>query len=271
MVDLHTHVLPGLDDGARTVEDSVALARAAGQVGTRVLVATPHVRDDYPFDPSRVRSDVERLNRQFAEMAVSVGVVPGGEVSITKVLDLDEAELAGVCLGDGTYMLIESPYTHTGELLEQALFEAQLKGFQPILAHPERSPCFLGDLHRLSRLVDRGILSSVTSGSMAGRFGGTVREYTARLFEAGLVHNVASDSHGVSSRAPGLLAGFNALEHELPGLREQAVWYTNDVPSAVIAGEAVPPRPAALAPRRRRRRWTLRGVGRRSSAPQVIW
>jgi hypothetical protein len=115
------------------------------------------------------------------------------------------------------------------------------------------------------RLVERGILCSVTSGSMAGRFGGTVRDYTLCLFERGLVHNVASDSHGALNRPPDLLTGFENLEEGLPGIRAQAGWYTENVPAAVLAGTNIPGPPPGLIRRRKRRsnfggafRWNTR-------------
>ena len=251
MIDLHSHVLPGLDDGPDDLEASVMLARAAVAAGTSTLVATPHIRADYPFDPARVRPAVEELNARLVEEGVSLDVVPGGEVSITSLLDLDDAALDAVRLGGGSYVLVESPYTPTGELLESALFEAQVRGLRPVLAHPERSPCFLGDLDRLERIVDRGVLSSVTAGSMAGRFGKTVCDFTVRLFERGLVHDVASDAHGVERRPPVLLVGFERLDAELPGLLDQAGWFTREAPGAILAGAELPPRPGAPARRRR--------------------
>ena len=261
MIDLHTHVLPGLDDGARSTEDSLALARAAAAGGTTVLVATPHVREDHPFDLGRIRPMVEELNACFRSELVPVAVAPGGEVAITRLIEAEPAELAQAQLGQGPYILVESPYTTAGDLLEHALFEAQLKGFRPILAHPERSPCFLDGFGRLAQLVERGILCSVTSGSMAGRFGGTVRDYTLCLFERGLVHNVASESHGALNRPPDLLTGFENLEEGLPGIRAQAGWYTENVPAAVLAGTNIPGPPPGLI-RRRKRRSNFGGVFR---------
>jgi protein-tyrosine phosphatase len=107
----------------------------------------------------------------------------------------------------------------------------------------------------MERVVDRGVLSSVTAGSMAGRFGKTVYDFTVRLFERGLVHDVASDAHSVERRPPGLLAGFERLDGDLPGLLDQADWFTRTVPGAILGGEELPPRPGALASR-------PRGLGR---------
>ena len=243
MIDLHTHVLPGLDDGAQSIEDSLALARAAHDAGTSLLVATPHVREDYPFDLGRIGEGVEALNDLLRAEAIPVEIAASGEVSITRVIELETSELRRAQLNEGPYLLVESPYNHTGGLLEQALFEAQLKGFRPILAHPERSPCFLGDLPRLTTLVERGVLCSVTAGSMEGSFGGTIRDFVASLFEAGLVHDVASDAHGVHSRAPNLSRGFERLEEQMPGLGRQAHWYAREAPAAILAGMDLPPRP----------------------------
>lgn len=265
MIDLHSHVLPGLDDGPDDLEASVMLARAAATAGTATLVATPHIRSDYPFDPARVRPAVEELNARLVEEGVSLDVVPGGEVAITSLLDLDDAAVDAVRLGDGPYVLVESPYTQSGDLLERVVFEAQVRGLRPVLAHPERSPCFLGEPERLERMVEKGVACSVTSASMAGRFGTTARDFTVRMFERGLVHDVASDAHDLTRRPPGLLAGFERLDAELPGLLDQAGWFTRAAPAAMLAGTELPPRPDAPV-RRRRGLGGLRASLRRRAA-----
>lgn len=101
MIDLHSHVLPGLDDGPADLEGSVTLARAAATAGTVTLVATPHIRADYQFDPARIRPAVEELTVRLVEEGVSLDVVTGGEVSITSLLELDDAALDAVRLADG--------------------------------------------------------------------------------------------------------------------------------------------------------------------------
>jgi len=246
VIDLHFHILPGLDDGPQTIEESVELARGATETGTRVVAATPHVRADHPFDLARIETGVRELRRVLHAAGVPLEVVAGGEVAIGELMELDPSVLRGICLGDGPYLLVESPYTEVGQLLERALFQAQLAGLRPVLAHPERSPCFIHNLDRLTDVVARGVLCSVTAASMAGRFGSTVREFTLRLFEGRLVHDVASDAHSLRSRPPGLAVGFDSLEEELRGLSEQVGWYTNDAPAAMLAGEELPPPPEAL-------------------------
>jgi protein-tyrosine phosphatase len=242
VVDLHTHILPGVDDGAPDLEAAVAMARVAADDGITTMVATPHIRDDHPFDHARIPGLVADLNAALGSAGVPVTVVAGGEVALTTTADLEPDALRVYALGEGPYLLVESPYSEVGELVERQLFDVQMKGLKPVLAHPERSPSFLQDLERLRALVERGVLLSVTADSMAGRFGGTVAAFTAELFRAGLVHDVASDAHDDRKRAPRLRHGFAALDRELPGLADQASWFTETSPRALLAG-AEPPAP----------------------------
>jgi protein-tyrosine phosphatase len=182
VIDLHSHVLPGLDDGAQTLDDSIALARAAADAGTSILAATPHIRVDHPFDVARVRPAVQELNTTLEAAGIALEVVSGGEVAISSFFDLSDDELTSVCLGDGRSLLVESPYTPAN------------------------------DLGRLARLVEQGVKCSITAASMAGGFGQNVQRASVRMFEAGLVHDVASDAHGALRRPPGLMAGFEQLD-----------------------------------------------------------
>jgi len=106
----------------------------------------------------------------------------------------------------------------------------------------------LSDFVRLQRMIEQGVLASVTALSMSGQFGRTVQRFTARLFAAGLVHNVASDAHDVERRPPGLAEGFQRLDSELPGLADQAHWFTQDAPEAILAGRPLPAAPARVLP-----------------------
>jgi protein-tyrosine phosphatase len=251
VIDLHCHILPGLDDGPPDLDSSVALARLAAADGTRTIVATPHVREDYPFAIEEIAKRTDDLNRRLADEAVPLTVRAGAEVAISRLSELDDATLSRVCLAEANAMLVESPYQQATDTLEDALFNLQLRGFKPVLAHPERSPSFMSSPDRLEKLVERGMLCSVTSASMAGRFGRTVQRFTRTLFERGLVHDVASDAHDLRRRAPGLTAGFRLLDREVPGLLGQIEWYTDAAPAAILSGHALPERPV-LEPAARR-------------------
>ena len=260
VVDIHTHILPGVDDGAPDVAAAVEMAQVAAADGVRTIVATPHIRDDHPFDHARIPALVEEVNAALRAAGLPVEVVAGGEVALTTTAALDAGGLRAFALGGGDHLLVESPYTDVGDLVERQLFDVQLKGFKPVLAHPERSPSFLSDIDRLRALVEeRGVLCSITADSMAGRFGTTVSSFTAELFRAGLVHDVASDAHDARKRSPRLLHGFEALDRTLPGLAAQASWFTADAPGAMIAGAELPPRPDPPRAGRLRRLLSRRG------------
>jgi len=255
VIDLHSHVLPGLDDGPSAIEGSLVLARLAVERGTRTMVATPHIRDDHPFPLAQIGERARALRSALSEAEIDLKIETGGEVAISKAGELTDEALVSLCLGSGPFVLVESPYTFAPQLLEAVLFDLQARGFRPILAHPERSPSFLSDPARLARICEGGVLCSVTALSMTGGFGETVRRFSARLFADGLVHGVASDAHDGHRRPPGLAAGFEQLDAELPGLAQQASWFTVEAPRAILAGKELPtaPRPAAEAPRGLRR------------------
>jgi protein-tyrosine phosphatase len=243
VIDLHCHILPGLDDGPVNFDFSVAMARTAADAGIQVMVATPHVRDDYNVQADDIEAGVARLNDALSRAKVQLAVVTGAEVALAKAMELDDAALGRLCLGSGDYLLLESPYRSSEIDLEGILASVQDRGFKVVLAHPERCPIFQRDPDRLARLVNSGVLCSVTAGSLAGRFGSTVRSFAVELLSDGLVHDVASDAHDHLHRPPDLLSGFDAAEADIPGIRSQATWFTLTAPVAILAGRALPRAP----------------------------
>ena len=244
MLDLHSHILPGIDDGPVNLDFSVAMARRAEEAGIHVMVATPHVRSDHPNDPEGIELGVRELNDALAEQDVELRVLPGAEVSLQKSAELDDETLARLCLGEGPYLLVESPYRSIDVDLEGIVRDLQARGFKPVLAHPERCPIFQRDPDRLARLVNSGLLCSITAASLAGGFGNTVRRFSLELMYDGLVHDVASDSHDHLHRPPDLLTGFESAEIDVPGIRGQASWFTVTAPVAIVTGkDSLPPRP----------------------------
>jgi protein-tyrosine phosphatase len=263
LIDLHSHILPGLDDGAADMEVSLAMARRAVDEGIQTVVATPHVSLDYPVDAEMIGRAVGELNLALVRAGIPLPVLPGGEVALQRLAQLDDAELRAICLGGGDCVLVESPYAGAAPSLDALVFELEARGFRPVLAHPERSAIFQREPERLRTLVHRGVMTSVTAASMAGRFGGEVKRFTLRLFRENLVHNVASDAHDDERRPLALAAGFEAAEAELPGLAWQRYWYTTAAPAAMLAGRPLPARPEL--PEAPRSRWHRLGRRRRSS------
>jgi protein-tyrosine phosphatase len=244
VIDLHCHILPAIDDGPVNLDFSVAMARAAEEAGIVVMVATPHVRSDHPNEPAAIEEAVRGLNSALAVEDIELRVIAGAEVSLQKAAELSDDTLSALCLGSGDCLLVESPYRSIDIDLEGILWDLQARGFKPVLAHPERCPIFQRDPDRLARLVNGGVLCSITSASLAGRFGATVRRFSLELMYDGLVHDVASDAHDHLHRPPDLLTGFESAEADIPGIRGQANWFTVTAPVAIVTGRAtLPPRP----------------------------
>jgi protein-tyrosine phosphatase len=254
MIDIHCHVLPGLDDGADDLEASLALARAAAAEGVTKLVATPHVDTVHDYDLDQIGLRTGEVNAALAREEAPIVVLSGAEIAPDRLGELDDRQLSWLGLGGGTCLLIECPYRGPVPFLDDAVLDLQARGFQPILAHPERSPIFQSNLSRLGALVEQGILCSIDAGSLIGRFGSRPRSAALKLLGEGLAHNVASDAHDLHRRPPGISAAFEAAERELPGIAEQADWYTSEVPGALLESQPPPERPPLPRPPGRLRR-----------------
>jgi protein-tyrosine phosphatase len=253
VIDIHCHILPALDDGPANADFSVAMARAASEDGTQIIVATPHVRGDFDVVPSDIAPAVEALNRRLEEENVLVRVVAGAEVGWREVRQFDAATLATLCLGDSDYVLVECPYGKSPADLEDVVTHVSHCGFGTVLAHPERCPLFQADPDRLARLVEGGVLTSVTAGSLAGSFGERVQEFSFDLLERGLVHDVASDAHDHLHRPPRIATALHGAGAALPGLAQHVAWFTVTAPVAILRGEAPPDVPHVA--RQRRAGW----------------
>ena len=143
MIDLHSHVLPGVDDGVRTLDESLALLRAAVEDGITHIAATPHVRDDYPTSPETMERGVEALNEAAREAGIPIEVLRGGELDLEFAAQLDDAALARFGLGgNATTLLLECPYSGWPLDLRDFVFRLEMRGFSAVLAHPERNPAF---------------------------------------------------------------------------------------------------------------------------------
>jgi protein-tyrosine phosphatase len=243
VIDLHCHVLPGLDDGPPTMAETLALAARAEAAGISTLVATPHVSWEFPTRASAIATSVLRVNEELQRAGMRVTVCPGAEVALSYVGEVDRRDLAKLRIGRGDWLLVECPLTSSAGQFEIVLEALQRQGHRVILAHPERSPALMREPARLHELVRAGMLCSITAGSLVGRFGRPVWAFSRHLVEAGLVHNVASDAHDAVRRPPELREAVLTAASELPALGLQLEWLTQDLPLAVLEGRPAPPRP----------------------------
>jgi protein-tyrosine phosphatase len=253
VIDLHAHILPGLDDGPRDMDATLALARAAVAAGTRTLAATSHVDRTFWLMPEQLADARRDVTHALAEAGIELKVVQGGEVATARMPALSDDELRALTLGGGPYVLLECPFgpAHRLEALVADLLE---RGFAVLLAHPERSPDLQRDPARLGRLVDAGALAQVTAGSFAGDFGETPRQAAERMLAAGWLHVLASDAHDAVDRGPDLAVAAGGLQERYAGVAEQLAWMARDAPAAILAGLPLPERPRLPLQRRPARR-----------------
>lgn len=242
MIDIHCHILPGIDDGPPTQEGSLALARAAVAAGTREIVATPHVTWDHTHNTATaIAAGVADLEAALTREQIPLRLHTGGEIAMTRAAELGDDELVALRLGGpgGTHLLVECPLSPNAVGIEPLLGMLRSRGHAIVLAHPERCPAFQRDPASYARLVAQGMLGQVTAGALVGRFGREVQELGDHFVREGLAHIVASDGHSADRRRPSI--GEELVE---AGFGDQADWLARAVPHAVLTGAAIPPSPA---------------------------
>jgi protein-tyrosine phosphatase len=239
VIDLHTHILPGIDDGARTLDDALEMARALVADGVTAVAATPHVRDDYPTSADVMLRAVDELRGVLQSEGIPLTLLPGAELAIDRIPRLGEHDLKRLTLaGSGIYVLVETPYYGWPPELAERLLELRIAGFTPVLAHPERNADVQRAPSLLAPFVHGGTLVQVTAASLDGRLGAASRQAASHLVETGLAHMIASDAHTPDIRAAGMRSAGNEIPN--PALAE---WLTSDVPRALVDGRRVPERP----------------------------
>jgi len=242
VIDLHSHVLPGLDDGAGNLDEALALCRAAAADGIEMLAATPHVRDDYPTTPDAMEAALAALQNAAGD---TIRLLPGGELDLAELgRPVEELRRFGLG-GNPAVLLVETPYLGWPLDLGDRLFRLRALGFDAVLAHPERNRDVQRRPELLEPLVAAGLLVQLTAASVDGRVGRGAQECAFTLLDRGLAHLVASDAHNPDVREVGLSGAVAAIGDEA-----LARWLTVDAPGAIVDGRRVPPRPAQGRPRR---------------------
>lgn len=201
MIDIHTHVLPGIDDGAQTEIDSIELARAAVREGIHTIIATPHHKNGlYNNERDLILKHVEYLNQLLEKEGIPLDVLAGQETRIYGELlsDLKAGKIQ--TLNDTKYIFIELPFTSVPRYADQLLFDLQVKGYIPIIVHPERNQTLLEKPNLLYEFVRNGSLTQITGASLVGKFGKEIKEFSEEIIDANLAHFIASDAHDTKER-----------------------------------------------------------------------
>ncbi|MEW6667868.1 MAG: CpsB/CapC family capsule biosynthesis tyrosine phosphatase [Thermodesulfobacteriota bacterium] len=240
MIDLHCHILPGLDDGSASVEESLAMAKTALQDGIHTVVATPHSLDGmYMNSLGEVTGAVESFRGALAENGLDLRLFVGADVHLCPTMVERVRRGEAVTINNaGRYLLLELPPQTLPEGLHEEIFSLKIHGVTPIITHPERHPAIQRDLGVLRDLISHGALAQVTAMSVCGDFGGLVAACAEAMLGHRLVHIIASDAHSADSRPPVLSRAVEAAE-EILGSREEAEWMVEGLPAAILAGRPV--------------------------------
>ncbi|WP_026672869.1 tyrosine-protein phosphatase [Alkalihalobacterium bogoriense] len=214
MIDIHCHILPGLDDGPKTVDESIMMAKQAVEEGITTIIATPHHHHPSFDNPGQtVLSAVEALNDRLIEDGINLKVLPGQEVRITGgiIEDIDSSDIITLA-NHGTYLFVEFPSNHVPRFAASLFYQLQVKGIIPIIVHPERNKELMEKPEVLYEFVKNGALTQVTSSSITGHFGKKIKQYSEQIIEANLTHFVASDAHNIDARTFRLASAYLQVE-----------------------------------------------------------
>lgn len=236
MVDVHCHILSGFDDGAKSFEDSLAMAETAIADGITHVVATPHSNDEYRFDFAAVQQAAARLQHELGDrLLLATGC--DFHMSRDNIAALKKGP-AGFCIHQKDYLLVEFNDFAIPPSLDQTLYEIQLSGIRPIITHPERNPILRAQPHRLEQWIRNGCYGQVTGGSLTGVFGANVQQIAMGWIARGMTHIVASDAHNMTSRPHKLRAAYGVVQREFGKVRAEALFVEN--PLAVFEGRGLP-------------------------------
>jgi protein-tyrosine phosphatase len=251
MIDLHCHILPGLDDGPSTIEESIAMAESAIADGITHVVATPHSNSRYFFDFSHVRQLRDELQTRIGGR---LNIATGCDFHLNpENLESLRKEPRHFCINQGDFLLVEFNEFSIPPAMDQALHEIQLAGVQPVITHPERNGILRAHPERLKKWVRQGCFAQVTGGALTGGFGAGAQQGALRWIGEGLIHFVASDAHSTRSRPLRLQSAYNVVVDRFGQEKARALFHDN--PLAAFEGRELPHVPEVedeLPPRRKR-------------------
>jgi protein-tyrosine phosphatase len=242
VIDLHAHILPGIDDGPRTLEDALAMARVAVADGITTMVATPHLfrRKTVEFSdinhPDKIRQAVALFNEKLAEEEIGLTVLPGCEVPMfVDIIKFFDDQKILTINDSNRYICLEMPDTVIPPATDNIIFELSSRGITPIITHPERNMVFYQMPDKLRRFVSLGCLAQITARSLIRGFGWGVARFTKKLLRQGLIHLMATDAHNVDKRPPVMGDALKKLSKMMGERRARDMVET--IPERIIRGE----------------------------------
>ena len=242
MIDLHCHILSGMDDGAKTFEESLAMAEMAIADGITHVVATPHASNEFRFDFAAVQHAAGELQRAVGDrLKVATGC--DFHLSPENVIAL-KRNAAPFCIHQKEYLLVEFNEFSIPPAVDKTIYELQLWGLRPVITHPERNGIIRAQPERLEKWIRNGCYAQVTGGSLLGAFGPGAQQTSRSWIARGLIHFVASDAHNLTGRPHRLRASYGAVGSEFGDDKAEALFVTN--PLAAFEGRPLPHVPEIL-------------------------
>ena len=238
MIDLHCHILPGVDDGPESVDESLAMARRAVEDGIYTIVATPHTLNGIYINAIKeVTSRVATLQETMLKNRIGLRLYAGADVHLCPhMMELIQRGEAGTINDAMKFILVELPSQTIPRGIENEIFSLKINGITPIITHPERNTTIQHDLETLYELIRIGAMSQIEAMSITGDFGGAALGCAERLLTYRLAHVIASDAHSVERRPPILSRAVEAAA-EIMGNYEDAERMVTDIPSAILSGD----------------------------------
>jgi protein-tyrosine phosphatase len=241
MIDLHCHILPGLDDGAKTLDQALEMGRIAWQDGVRKIVATPHLfRESLSeADFATISRKRDELGRAFRDNGIPVELFGGAEVHIShNLVDRIRRQRPHLVVNRSSYLFLEFPSDHVYYGVKNLFFALMGEGLNPIIAHPERNSVFMQDPSLLYELIRMGALAQSNSGSINGLYGRSVEESVFHFLDKRLIHFIASDAHGTRSIPPRLSEAAERVSQVCGEKVARALVHDN--PQAVLDDQELP-------------------------------
>lgn len=245
MIDLHCHILPGIDDGAPDMETALNMARIAVADGITVTACTPHMMPGYYENTSEgVRAAVVALQAALDGADIPLRLVTGADVHLVPGLASGLRDGSKLTLADTRYFLFEPPHNTAPPRMAEAVFDCMTAGFHPLITHPERLRWIEDHYDVMVQLAQAGAWMQLTAGSVTGRFGKRTQYWAERMLDDGIVHILATDAHNLRSRAPVLSEAVHAVSNRLGAQAAQDMVLTR--PLAVLDNASPATLPSAV-------------------------
>lgn len=216
MIDIHNHLLIGVDDGPRLESEAIDLLKQAQSNGISDIIVTPHHRSGGFYNPqSKILEEIERLNQLICNNNIDIRIHPGQEIRVNGEIVSELKSKISLSLNHSKYVLIELPFSEVPHYVNQLLFDLQMNGFIPVIAHPERCKPIEKNPDILTGFIERGAIAQVTANSIAGVLGKEIQQKSLKMLKSNLVHIIGSDAHHSKNRPFMLKEAYEVVRKEI--------------------------------------------------------